>query len=199
MDRIYKIPLLERFMSICGAGDWFSCYKIMEVDNIGLYVYYQKEEDITIKNIRSHLIGVKDQYIIVLANNIGEAITKFYSEWKGATTGGRQHKAIWINPDKNIIEYPGCKLLNINKNEEFICGKEVIDDEYANNCGEFGWCTLGGYDPIDGCPVEIYNDFNRTFGDQIKTFTHPRGLFTYESCDKFIEWYNEFMKITGRC
>ena len=189
--RIYKIPLLERYTNI--ESNMFHAYcKTMYVDTVGLFVYYSKEENVTVENIRRRLIGVKDTRVIVVAKNVNEALDIFYAEWDGARVGGNSpdSKALWVNPERNIVEYPSCNLLNINSKDERICGKEISteEDEYAHNCGEFGWCTLDGYDSDMGCPVEACGEFNYEFKPTIKTCNHEKGLFKYESCDMFLDW-----------
>ena len=198
--KIYKIPLLERFTSVNRACFNFSRCKPMTVDSIGLYVYYDDEKDITVSNIRQSLIGVKDTRVIVVAKNVNEALDIFYAEWDGAKLGGKatDSKALWVNPNRNIVEYPSCNLLNINSKDERICGKEITteEDEYAHNCGEFGWCTLDGYDTDMDCPVEACSGFNYELKPTIKTCNHKTGIFKYESCDMFLEWSKKFFSST---
>ncbi len=166
MKKIYKLPLKERF----AGSDHFSRAKLMHVDEVGLYFYYSShktpEEEITPELIRRHMIGRRDTYAVIEANNPLHALVIFHREFEGARVGGsasKMHKALWIDTEnKQIKEMPFCARLNKeSKYSHYICGEEEKDEDggYLNGNGEWGMCILEGYDAPSGCPInQFYKD-----------------------------------------
>lgn len=88
------------------------------------------------------------------AESAKEAVEKFYRDWHGADIGSEsfEGKALWIDPEGEILEFPDCERLHENKNGEHICG-ELQED----GSGEDGMCCVDGYDGLgESCPIEIF-------------------------------------------
>lgn len=146
---LYSIPLFER----CIGERHDSKVKCLEVDGVGIFVYYENGKELDPKFIRSCLVGRKDTSCIVEADSPEKAIETFLNEWEGARIGTK-YVALWINPKKPIKELPSCELLRKNKRDQYICGEEVGED----GNGEYGGCVLECYDPPDECPIKDFND-----------------------------------------
>lgn len=154
--KLWKFPLLQRVISLNGGPGYMrfgAKERLMELDHVGFFLKYEKEEDITPDFIRRHLTFREATWTLVDAPTITQAINTFYNEWQGAKTGGsnEEAKALWIDRELNIIEMPKCKLLNISKEKRYICGLEA-----SNGNGEFGMCVLEGYDAPDDCAISDY-------------------------------------------
>lgn len=151
MKTIYRIPVLERF-TIVGRERMFQRSKYLVVDGIGVCVDYGADEDLDPRNIRRHLIGLRSSHALIEAESPERAIERFFSEFHGAHAGekGPDSKALRIDREQPILEYPPCSLLHRSRDRRFICGPEVGE----NGNGEFGMCVLEGYDePGFYCPM----------------------------------------------
>ena len=156
---LYEIPCLMRYVKL-DPQTMHSRVVCLHIDNVGLFVYYDKEEQLDPAYIRRHLIGRTDVRCLIEADNVEEAIKKFFNEYKGLLIGGEEEeaRALWINREKEILELPFCAQMHKNKKGRFICGEE----EGENGNGEFGMCMLEGYDAPDKCVVaEFYGNFHK--------------------------------------
>ncbi len=153
--RLWKFPLMQRIIALDGSVGMyhFGKTKLMELDHVGFFLRYEKEEDVTPDYIRRHLHWRERTWALVDAPNITQAINTFYNEWEGAKTGGNHEeaKALWIDREEEIIEIPYCNLLNTSKDKRYICGEEAF-----NGNGEFGMCILENYDAPDSCAIGDY-------------------------------------------
>jgi hypothetical protein len=144
----YIIPYQERFVKL----NYISSQKsVLCVDNLGLVVYHNTNDDLSPENIRRYLVGVKSfNTVLVQAENLPDALSEFYSYPE--TTTGFKHKA-WEIEDSGkrpIIEYSSCCHL---KSEEELSG--LFCQYYAMD-GEFDQmlCILDGSDdPPKECPI----------------------------------------------
>ncbi|MBE3094255.1 MAG: hypothetical protein IMZ52_04430 [Actinobacteria bacterium] len=157
--KLWKFPLLQRVISLDGGPGYIRCYnkeKLMELDHVGFFLKYKKEEDVKPEYIRRHIHFRESTWTLVDAPTVTQAINTFYNEWEGAKTGGskEEQKALWIDRELNIIELPKCDQLNISKEKHYICGPEAF-----NGNGEFGMCVLENYDAPEGCAIDDYYDF----------------------------------------
>lgn len=157
---IYKIPLWKREIQLDHAmgGPMLKC---IQVDSIGIFIHYAKEEQLDPDHIRRHIIGRHETWAMIEADSAGEAIQRFYDEWDGAKTGADEHpeqKALWIDTEREILEYPPCARQHKNKNGEWVCGEP--DKEEESEPGEFGGCCIEGFDEPEelDCPIGKYND-----------------------------------------
>ena len=139
---IYKFPIYWRSTSI--GVDFFGHQKYMCVDGIGFLVSYRNEADLTVNNIRRHLMGRCRSQLSLTAENPQHALEKFFQTVPGARVGGRkpESKAVWI--DGVIEEYPDCRQMH-EGDDGMVCG-----DEYP--CP----CFLEGFDALDGCQLAKY-------------------------------------------
>lgn len=156
---LYEISIYWRFTHLSSFGDLAINRKIVEVDCVGLFVYYDTEDQLTNENIRRHLIGRERKTIVVEGGDVKNALEKFYNEVNGAKTGGEpeESKALWVDRNEPIRELPDCKLLHKNKNGEFTCGKPEKDGN-----GELGMCILENYDPPENCPISLFYRINNS-------------------------------------
>lgn len=151
---LFMIPLCERFTDLKKPPSFWGRSKCINVDGFGIMVHYYDEKDLTLENVRSHLIGQRRRRCYIDAGSLKEAVKKFYDEWEGAKVGGEEdeRKALYIDKEREIIEFPHCDKLGKNKRGEFICGELTENEE-----GELGMCVVEGYDPPDDCPIlEIF-------------------------------------------
>ncbi len=149
---LYEIPCLMRFTKL-DPQTLHSKITCLHIDEVGLFVYYDKEEQLDPNYIKRHLIGRKRTICVVEADNIEKAIEKFFNEYQGSMIGGEEEaKALWIDREEPILELPHCELMCKNKKGEFICGEE---NEEGN--GIFGMCVLERYDAPDECVVAEFH------------------------------------------
>jgi len=118
-------------------------------------IEYDDENELTVENIRKHATLVGDSSCVVEAENIQEAIRKFYKNWDGVNVGGKEEtaKALWIDRPKPIIELPYCQFLKISDTGRFICGEQVRGECY----GKRGMCVLEpdiDPPPSGNCPID---------------------------------------------
>ncbi|MFA5169654.1 MAG: hypothetical protein WC420_02880 [Candidatus Paceibacterota bacterium] len=155
----YEIPLKQRFTRISQRGPRLFGKRIFkEVDGIGLMIEYDDEAELTVENIRRHILLVGDSSCIVESENIQEAIRKFYKNWEGANVGGKEEtaKALWIDRLEPIIELPYCQFLRTSDTGRFICGEQVRGECY----GKRGMCVLEPDvepPPSGNCPIDELN------------------------------------------
>lgn len=158
--RNYIIPIIERTSNLCG-GSAKTHTKLMEVDLVGLIVSYNTEDQLTVENIRRHLICAEKKYIVIRAENIAEAMKQF-NDMEAAKTGGK-HKAMELDDSKlkPIQELPPCKHIH-DDGDFFKCGYFDSDGDNFPRA----LCFLGGgdYDDCDYCPLE---NATRTVGESI--------------------------------
>lgn len=175
IDKWYKLPILERFThtaknmirSLCNV-------KYVDVDGVGILVYYDKEKQLELTNLRRHLSPVRTNHCYVDAQNPTEAIEKFLSEWEGTKVGSKS-SALRIDLEKPILELPYCENLNVCPRGNFICGE--LSEDGIN--GSFGGCILAMFDRPDGsCPIGDFYDAIYDFdsGDQY----HFNTLWKYK-------------------
>lgn len=154
VEKCFRLPLSERFTRI-GSPNAISS-KLMEVDGIGLVVYYTDEDQVTPENIRRHLIGAQSTHTIIEAETKEEAIKKFHEDWDGAKCGTKA-KAIWIEDEDCIVEYALCDQLNMlveGDIERYICGSELDYDPEEDRVMGYCGCIIEGFDPPEDCPNE---------------------------------------------
>lgn len=140
----YIIPYLERFTSMANFPFKRS---ILCVDGVGIVVKHSEDSDLSDSSIRRHLIGVTEQQILIQANDIFDAISKF-NEFEEAKTG-EKYKAWTIKTDERnpIIEYCACPHMRVVSS---------IACAYYDEPTEYGYmiCVLDGLDePPRNCPI----------------------------------------------
>jgi hypothetical protein len=182
MKNLYLIPLIERFIDASkppSSGDKLVC---INVNGIGTFIYYREDADLNIVRILRILVGRRDTQCLVEADTPQEAIEKFYNEWEGAKIGGNdpESKALWISDRTEILQYPSCELIHRNKRNELTCGEPV--DVY-DDAGEYGMCTLEGYDSPDDCPVSDFCQLVCNKGDDIRIRTVVEGFSVIRPSD----------------
>lgn len=174
---IFKLPLIERVVFL--SPDPLPERAYICIDGGGLSVYFRKGDDPRPENIRSYLVGTQDDYCYVPAANLEAAIIKFHTEWTGAMTG-ETYKALIINREEPILEYPECDRLTCSSRGEYWC--DEAHNEEGNPCG----CVLSKCDPPDpkgSCPIDQFLD-NVRDGEHIICLT------------KRVEPYGEFLVIS---
>jgi len=159
---VYKFPLLERVL-VVGKGSEIGkkekCVFIKTKDGkaIGLFVRYDWNEKDQLRDIdslaRRYLITLRDSWCLVPANHPAEALRIFREEWEGAKMGGfsEESKALRINHNKPIIEFPSCDsrcMVSSDGYDRFLCQRfyeETID------------CAVMGDDyEMEECPVSVF-------------------------------------------
>lgn len=163
--KLYELPLIARKINV--GKSMFGLSKCLHIDEVGVFVYYDTENQLDQDFIRRHLVFREETNCIVEAGTPEEAIKIFFEEWEGAKIGGASEgsKALRINREKLILELPFCELLDKNSMGEFICGEESLENDSGN--GIFGMCVMENYDAPDNCPIaEFYGAvFCRTIHD----------------------------------
>lgn len=157
---LYKIPLNERYTSVSKELGEFGPAKLMEVDGIGLYVHYDDESQLTHKNIRSALIGIRLKHAVIAAENLSTALT-ILKEFDGMSVGIK-HKALELNSKEPIIEFHNCPRMFMDQKENIYCAYDENDDCPAG-------CIVDNYDPPESCPFTFENS---------KRFTHSVTTFS---------------------
>ena len=150
---LYEIPLWMRFVGM----PWLvlSKVKCLSIDEVGMFVYYEDEKELEIESLRRRLTFRRKTRCLVEAESPEEAVGKFYSEWEGARIGGEdpESKALWINAEEPILEFPDCEHRGKNSHGQFICGE--LEEDFQ--VGKFGMCMLEGYDaPFEDCPIHQF-------------------------------------------
>lgn len=156
---LYEVPCWKRFIKL-DPQSTISKVTCLHVDEVGLFVYYDKKEQLDHAYIRRHLVGKGKVSCFIEADDVGGAIKKFFSEYQESSVGGKEEeaKALWINREEPILELPPCQLIHKNKEGQFICGEEQGKD----GNGVFGMCTLEHYDAPDDCPVvDFYGNIHK--------------------------------------
>jgi hypothetical protein len=163
---IYKFPIYMRSTSIGVEGiDYFYSHlqKYMCVDGLGFLVYYKDVKELTVDNIRRHLMARSKSKVCLMADNPLHAIEKFSLLVPGVRIGGKkpESKAVWV--EGVIEEYPDCQFIHQGR-EGLICG-----DEYSCPC----FLENSGGDAFDGCQMIQYLKKIPSFeGDLL-----PRGRY----------------------
>jgi len=151
--RIIRLPLVERF-TVIGRESVTQISTLMEVDDVGLFVYHPIDHRSTPEEVCRHLIGTKTTNCLIEAPTLGAAINRFFRDWPGATTG-KKAQALMIDerPDARIEVYPECQHMHSTEDGTPVCGK--VQPDGIN--GEFGGCVLEGFDPPGfPCPIERF-------------------------------------------
>lgn len=132
----YRVPLKERFTRITSGAPVLICAgKYIEVDNIGIFVEFDKEDLVTPEMIRRCGTPIRETYCIIEANTLEEVIEKFYQNYEAANW---ENPAVWIDEKGIIIKYPYCSFLSRTETGRFICGPKLPNEE----CGTRGMCVL---------------------------------------------------------
>lgn len=184
---LFRMSLQERYLPL-GSYAQVDC---KHIDEVGLFIYHNGEQELTPEFVRGHLIGIKESNCMIEASTVEEAINIFHAEWEATKIGGetRKRKALWLNEKVPIQGLPECKLLHQSQEKRYICGEEM----YEGN-GIFGMCIIDGSDPPDGCPAgrfyEEYYERERAETLPVKTvnvdgvdypFVMAEDLFTTET------------------
>jgi hypothetical protein len=150
--KLYKIPVYMRSTSVGSGSEYFrprtAC---VQVDELGVIVHYEKKEDLNPDVLRRHLTCRSSSTVWIRAVNPGHALIMFEEEYPQSKIGGEkapESKAMWIDREKKIIEFPDCPDLLNDEYGEWVCGPS----EYKSGC------ILEGYDSYPGCPVYDFED-----------------------------------------
>lgn len=139
---IFMLPLLKRVIGPSRSGRSIC----IELDGRGVYV---NDLDLRLRDLFGCLVGVADDYCYIEAETVEEAILSFHSNWVGANTG-RSVKALVINREQPVLEYPPCSRIKLDNEGRFLC---IYSDEpdYVP-CD----CILNKGTPPDVCPIERF-------------------------------------------
>ncbi|HEY4520539.1 MAG TPA: hypothetical protein VJJ72_01930 [Candidatus Paceibacterota bacterium] len=154
VKRIVRLPVSIRSITI-GPTRAFSACTLMEIDDIGVYVYHKHGTSPSQEDLRRSLIGVELSHIDIEADTIAQAAVKFMREYPGATTGARA-QALVINESREEAHiFPECRHMHRTTEDEIVCGEVVRDEEGER--GEYGGCVLNRYSsPGFYCPIEEF-------------------------------------------
>lgn len=138
--RIYQLPICMRQIkagrlaqrsvnSICadiGGG-------------LGAFIYFSNNnggEDLVSIDLAN--VVIKNGKMLIKAKECKSAIEMFH-DYEGTKIGGEilESRALWLNKNKPIIEFPYCSMLCIHEDNRFTCGELMEDNE-----GEFGECVV---------------------------------------------------------
>lgn len=128
------------------------------IDGVGLYIYYRGASP-TDNQVRCHLVGGQRVFMLIEADTIDLALTKFMEECPGAMAGTRGSPAMDLRPSVlyPIEIYPECSRMNWTSRGFLVCGKPEADG--LN--GEFGGCIIDGCEPPEDCPIRDYHEKKR--------------------------------------
>ena len=163
---LFEIPYCQRIVNVTKYRFFCNKTDIMHVDEVGIFLLYDEENQKDIKFIRRHLVERRRGKCYIEAGSPHRAIKRFYIKFEGARVGGqrRETKALWINQEEFIYELPNCHLMHKNKGGEFICGKPSKEDDGIN--GEWGMCVLEGCDAPKNCIISLYKKRIYNLGKQ---------------------------------
>lgn len=136
------------------------------VDGIGVNVYHRQESDLSPENIRRHLIGRRETYVDVAAENEHQAMIVFLRDYESAIAGSFSEKsrALRIDDKKPIIVFPPCDRIYFNCRHEFVCGDPRWGED---DSGEFGGCVLEAFDAPNECPIADFWEFQYVISQKI--------------------------------
>jgi hypothetical protein len=151
------MPVIQRHAGSLSGGNELvgRKSKLIVVDDIGLFVFYDHEDELQPENVRKSLIGEREGFAYVEADTPEQAVEKFWQSWEAANCGGtsQQSKALRIDKTKPILLLPNCARLRLEPDGSFLCGRENIEDDEK----ELGGCVLDGYDlPFFECPIASF-------------------------------------------
>lgn len=132
---LFRISAIKR-KTIIGNPAHADNLTVMVVDNVGIFVAYNSDIEVTPEDVRRHQRIGFEVYCIIQAENVSEAIAKFYAEQIGANVGGpgEEYKALRIDRDKPIVELPFCEKIGVTKNGKFTCGEPMGEDKLYDTC-----------------------------------------------------------------
>ena len=157
--RIYEIPIMVRYTYI-GDEDYvnFSKSKCLVINNLGIIVYYDKEEQLVgLQKTETLKFFEEKGLYFVEAEDHREAIIKFFLENKETAIGGSGNtlssRAVYINKKEIILELPFCPLIHKNKYGIFICGLPSL---CGGTEGDFGICAIENNAPPEDCTFVFF-------------------------------------------
>ncbi|MEK7182272.1 MAG: hypothetical protein AAB679_00740 [Patescibacteria group bacterium] len=191
---LYEITIYWRFTHLSRFHELAKKRKVVEIDGVGVFVYYDEQDELTNENIRKHLIGREQKTIVIEGRNPKDAVEKFYNEFEGAKIGSKneESKALWIKKDEPILELPNCKLLYKNKNGKCTCGKPETDGN-----GEYGMCILENYDPPENCPISLFYKTlsSNKFSEKKEKFAKEKFTFDGKEYSVIrVKWFYNYIK-----
>jgi len=145
---IFEMPLLETYIEDTRP---VQKHDYISIDGIGIYIGFNEGDDLSPEKIRRCLIGEKETFCRIKAENIETVINEFYTEWKGAYTGEKQ-KALVIDIKRPILEYPDCPRQTSSEKGNFLCDEEVSEEDSPSGC------ILSNCYPPDDCPIRQFLD-----------------------------------------
>jgi hypothetical protein len=135
---IYRIPVCKREVDsdILVEDSIDSC--CMNINELGMFVRFSESDGRDISSVDSSKAVVKNEVRIFNASRCESAIGIFHKS-EGAGIGGEApySKALWIDEERPIIEFPYCTMMHRNDDGRFTCGKPL-----ENGNGEFGGCVV---------------------------------------------------------
>lgn len=136
---IYRIPICKREVDsdLLIEGSVDAC--CMNINELGIFIRFSKVEGgKEFSSVDLDKAVVKKESSMFNADECEAAINIFY-ELEGAKIGGETpySKALWIDEERPIVEFPYCAMMHRNDEERFICGEPL-----ENGSGEFGGCVV---------------------------------------------------------
>ena len=155
--KIYEIPIIVRYTYI-GDENYvnFSKSKCLVINNLGMIVYYDKEEQLVELQKTETLKFFEEKGLCFIeAEDHREAIIKFFLENKETAIGGNtlSSRAVYINKKEIILEFPFCPLIHKNKYGMFICGLPSLCGGIE---GDFGICAIENNTPPEDCTFVFF-------------------------------------------
>ena len=148
--RLYQICSIKKCVRVGDNGHPAMKIKCLSIDDVGMFVYYDKERQLDPEFIKTHQPVLERKIFFVKAKDFRNAIVKFFMGNKATEIGGDKihSRALYIDPSKIIVEFPFCPLMYKNLNGEFICGAPYVR---GGEEGEIGMCTIENYIPPKDC------------------------------------------------
>ncbi|MBU6431421.1 MAG: hypothetical protein KGJ58_03775 [Patescibacteria group bacterium] len=162
---LFEIPCCERIINVGSIYRLSKKTETMHVDSVDFFLHYDEEWQKNDRNfIRSHLQQRVEGNAYIEAENVREAIKKFYDECEGAKIGGpgKSEKAIWINDEKFIHELPRCPKMRKNKGGQFVCSINEDDEDCDDDWNRM--CILENYEPPSNCVIATFQKCVRDYG-----------------------------------
>lgn len=140
MIKIFEIPICFRAIFVGGKENKKNS-KLVMIDGKGVFVNYNKEKDLI--NIKKKP-SVKRSFLFVPAENYIKALTDVFAQCAGINFGGEDPitKAVWIDKDVAIIEYPFCFML-YKTNGNFVCRNLSLENCFVYDYQYKEYCPIG--------------------------------------------------------
>lgn len=160
VTQMFEVHTAVRFT---GMG---SVHTLRVVDGVGMHYFDRKgQPPATDQEVRNHLIGLKQETVLVEADSLAEALNRVMDCDKGFQTGDRARATVFSNgyfESGVAIENPRCDRMHwVNGSLSCTAAPEYYREQLQvpairrdTPCG----CILEGFSPPDDCPIKKFRE-----------------------------------------